>query len=420
MRIGSNETGDAGSNFGDTTLQQTGARAVSNAGNVVIVGGGAVGSATAYALVKAGVPGSQILIIERDTSYAKCSTARSAGGVRQQFSTPENIALSQATLDLIARLKTEFGADADVSFREQGYLLLASAEGRAILEENVAVQRASGADTVMVEAAEIATRFPWLVTDGVAAGSYGPRREGWIDPVILMTLMRKGAQAQGVKVVHGEVTAVDHGAGAVTAVRLASGESIPCRALVNAAGYDAGRVAAMAGVDLPVEPRKRLVFVIDSRRAGEDIRRGPLTVDPSGVWFRPEGRTFLCGVSPDEASERPAVDLDDIDHGEFETVVWPVLAARVPAFEEAKMLSAWAGFYDYNTLDQNAVIGAHPRLSNLYFANGFSGHGLQQAYAAGRAVAELITAGRYLTIDLARFGYERIASRTPLFERNVI
>jgi FAD-dependent oxidoreductase domain-containing protein 1 len=388
--------------------------------DVVIIGGGAVGSAVAYALVNAGADAQSIVIVERDTSFAACSTARSAGGVRQQFSTPENIALSQATLAALRDLKAAFGPDADIAFREQGYLILASESGKGILHSNAAIQRKAGAETIVFGVSELATRFPWLALDGVAAGSFGPTGEGWIDPVLLMTLLRKHAQAKGVRIVHDTVTALPIAAGRVTGVTLASGATIGCKHIVNAAGASAGQVAALAGIALPVEPRKRYVYVIDSKRADNALHRAPLTVDPSGVWFRPEGRYFICGVSPDEADEPLAADLNHIDYAPFEDTVWPGIAARVPAFEEAKLISAWAGFYDYNTLDQNAVIGAHPELRNFYFANGFSGHGLQQAIGAGRAVAELITHGKFQTIDLTRFGYERIARGEPLFELNVI
>jgi sarcosine oxidase len=203
-------------------------------------------------------------------------------------------------------------------------------------------------------------------------------------------------------------------------VGLASGRRIACKVLVNAAGPQAGRVAAMAGITLPVEPRKRFVFVFGCRDASAALHDAPLTVDPSGVWFRPEGRGFITGWSPDADREPPPTDLEAIDHGLFEEMIWPVLAARVPAFEEVKVTNAWAGFYDYNAFDQNAVIGAHPEVGNLYFANGFSGHGLQQAPAAGRAVAELIQHGAFRTIDLTRLGYERILRNEPLPEINVI
>jgi sarcosine oxidase len=171
---------------------------------------------------------------------------------------------------------------------------------------------------------------------------------------------------------------------------------------------------------LPVEPRKRFVYVIDCRAASAALHRAPLTVDPSGVWFRPEGRVFLCGKSPEEGEEPAVGDIEAVDHDFFEQQVWQRLAERVPAFESVKLVNAWAGYYDYNTLDQNAVIGPHPDVPNFYFANGFSGHGAQQAAAAGRAVAELIVHGTFQTLDLARLGYARVVNNRPLAERNVI
>ncbi len=386
--------------------------------DVVIVGGGAVGCAAAHHLTRE--PGLRIAMIERDPTYAICSTARSAGGVRQQFSTPENIALSQATLTLLASLQDTFGIGADVSFRRQGYLILASANGRDVLANNLVIQRAAGANIHWVEGEDLASRFPWINPNGVSAASFGAGGEGWIDPVALMTLLRASARSAGCDIIHGNVAAIHHNDHRIEAISLDDGQRITCGALINAAGAWSGALARLADIDLPVEPRKRYVYVIDSRRASEAMRAGPLTVDPSGAWLRPEGRTFICGISPDEASEPSATDLDYIDYAPFEDIVWPALAARIPALEEAKLLSAWAGFYDYNTLDQNAIIGPDTRLSNFYFANGFSGHGLQQAYGAGRAVAELIVHGHFRTLDLTRFGYARIARGEPLFELNVI
>ena len=388
--------------------------------DVVIVGGGIVGSAIAYFLsADAAFQGRSIVIVERDPSYAEASTSRSAGGLRQQFSTPENIALSQFTLALFRRLETEFGAGADVGFREQGYLIMASAEARSVLAENVALQQSMHADIELLEASELARRFAWLAPDGVAAAGFGRSGEGWFDPPSLASLFRNAAKARGVAVIHDRVTGIDV-RGRADAVRLASGARLACGALVDAAGPWAGELAALAGVPLPVEPRKRYVYVIDCREASDALRRAPLTVDPSGVWFRPEGRFFLCGKSPEASAEPPATDLEAIDHAFFESDVWPRLAARVPAFASVKVVNAWAGYYDYNTLDQNAVIGAHPAIANLYFANGFSGHGAQQAAGAGRAIAELIVHGAFQTIDLTRLGYARIAEGRPLPERNVI
>jgi sarcosine oxidase len=395
---------------------------VEDRADVVIVGGGVVGSAVAYFLaVERGFDG-RIAIIERDTSYRESSTARSAGGLRQQFSTPENIAMSQFTLEMVRKIKTLFGADADVAFREQGYLILASSDGAGQLAANVVLQRSMGADVAVLGAAELAMRFSWLATTGVTAGGLGESGEGWFDPMSLAALLRAAAVRERAVVVHDRVVGihVDDRKNRVEGVSLASGGRLACDTLVNAAGAWAGELSTLAGVPLPVGPRKRYVYVIDCRAPPEALRRAPLTVDPAGVWFRPEGRFFLCGKSPADGQEPRAAELDDIDYEFFEQEVWPLLAQRVPAFESVKVVNAWAGYYDYNTLDQNAVIGAQPQIPNLYFATGFSGHGAQQAPAAGRAVAELIVHGAFKTIDLVRLGYGRISANAPLPERNII
>ncbi len=392
----------------------------SETADVVIIGGGIMGSATAYALTHAASPPRRVVIIERDTSFREASTPRSAGGIRHQFSTPQNILLSQATLTLLGELKERFGDDADPGFRERGYLILASTAGEAVLRLNAATQTAHGGVTHLLDPAALSRQFPWLATEGVALGSFGAKGEGWLDPVILSALLRKAAVAKGAELIQDMVANFEMAGPRIETVTCASGRRIAVGDVVNAAGAWSGAVGRLAGIALPVEPRKRYVYVVDSREATEALRKSPLTVDPGGVWFRPEGRTFICGISPDEADEPPAEDLEHIDYALYEDVVWPALAARVPVFESLKVLSAWAGYYDYNTLDQNAIIGRHPALKNMLVVTGFSGHGLQQAYAAGRGIAELILHGRFTSIDLTCFGCERILEQRPLFELNVI
>ncbi len=385
--------------------------------DVVVVGGAAVGSAVAYFLTHdLGFAGS-VAVVERDPSYAHASTTLSAASIRQQFSTRENIRLSAYGVDFIRRLRERFGPDADVGFREGGYLLLAGEAGATIARDNHAIQADEGADIALLAPAEIAARFPWISVEGVALGTYGRSGEGWFDAHALLTLLRRAAREGGVTYLHGEVAAIARAGNRVTGVTLADGRRIGCGVLVNAAGPQAGDVAAMAGIALPVEPRKRCVFVVGCRTPLPGM---PLLVDTSGVWIRPEGQVYICGISPEEAAD-PRADGDfTVDERIFEETVWPALAARIPAMETLKLLRSWAGHYDYNTLDQNGVIGAHPTVGNLIFANGFSGHGLQQAPATGRAVAELIVHDRFVSLDLSLFGYERIHAGQPVYERNVI
>jgi FAD-dependent oxidoreductase domain-containing protein 1 len=385
--------------------------------DVVIVGGAVVGSATAHYLRKLGFAGS-VAIVEKDVSYKQSCTALSLGGLRQQFSTPENIALSLFGLGLLRNLKQEFGPDADVGFKEQGYLILASEQGLSTLQDNHTVQKACGADNVLLDVQGLKARFPYLNTDGLVAGCFGQSGEGWLDPHSLMTLFRKSAVARGVEVINAEVTGLEVTGDRVTAVRLAGGDVISCATLVNAAGTGAGALAAMAGLSLPVGPRKRYVYVLDCPAAPEALHKGPLTVDITGVYMRPEGRNFLAGTSPEEDEEPPA-DWD-MDNDWFDTRIWPQLAERIPAFEAIKVIGSWVGHYDYNALDQNGIYGRHPIVSNVVFANGFSGHGIQQGPASGMLTAEQIIHGEYRSIDVARLDYSRILKGEPLFEKNVI
>jgi len=215
--------------------------------DVVIVGGGVVGSASAHYLRKNGFTGS-IALVEKDTSWARGCTALSVGGLRLQFSTPENIHLSKFGVTLVKNLKQEFGPDADIGFKEQGYLICASPEGLPVLEENHTVQIANGADNVLLRGQELASRFPWLVTDGIAAGCFGLSGEGWVDPYMFAALFRKSAIAKGVELIQDEVTGVTREGQRITGVTLASGEAIACGTLVNAAGTGAGRLAELAGI----------------------------------------------------------------------------------------------------------------------------------------------------------------------------
>jgi len=385
--------------------------------DIVIVGGAIVGSAIAYFLRKEGFSGS-IALVERDTTFARSATTLSCASIRQQFSIPQNIRLSQFTLGLFRRLTDEFGADADIGFREGGYLILASPPGLPVLEANHAVQRREGADILLEDAAALTRRFAWLSGEGIAAGTWGRSGEGWFDAHALLSLFRRALRTMRIDFVSAEVAGIERRGSRVDAVMLSGGERLEAGIVVDAAGPDGGAVAAMAGLKLPVYHLKRTVFVFEARERLADL---PLLVDPTGVYVRPEGSVYIAGGAEPHEEDAPSDPSDfEPDWSLFEEVLWPVLATRIPVFEAIKPIRAWAGHYDYNGLDQNAVIGPHPEVGNFLFANGFSGHGLQQAPAVGKSIAEWIVHGEWRTVDCAAFGYARIAEGRPFRELNVI
>ncbi|XP_075184707.1 FAD-dependent oxidoreductase domain-containing protein 1 isoform X2 [Anomaloglossus baeobatrachus] len=336
----------------------------------------------------------------------------------------------------------------DIQFNPSGYLFLSSEKGAEILEENYRVQREQGAKVTLLSPDQLKRKFPWISTQDVALASYGLENEGWFDPWLLLTALRRKAMSMGVLHCHGEVT----GFNSVKQKMLtADGELVTCKiikqaivqtqnslenqpvdcmAVVNAAGAWSSKVAEMVGIGrgnpgsyenvrLPVEPRKRYIYMFHCP-AGPGLDC-PMLIDSSGVYFRREGMggNYIGGLSPPEEEEPDTSNLD-VDHEYFQQKVWPLLAHRVPVFESLKVKSAWAGFYDYNTYDQNGVIGIHPLVQNLYFACGFSGHGLQQAPAVGRAVAELLNSGQFTTLDLESFGFQRFISQQPIMEKNIV
>lgn len=388
--------------------------------DVAIVGGGVMGSAIATFLRGDPAFDGRVVVIERDPTYRRASSALSASSIRQQFSTPENIAMSSFGFDFLrdvdGHLAVDGEAPPDISLTERGYLYLATPVGEATMRESHSIQVANGAGVALLSPDDVASRFPWLSTDGVALASLGLRREGWFDGYALMRAFRRKAESLGVEYLAAEVVGIGMAAGRVARVDLADGTAMTCGVLVDAAGPWAAEVAAMAGVALPVEARRRCVFVFE---AAEPPPGCPLVIDTSGAWFRPEGGAFIGSIPPPATDDLADLPLE-VDRRMWDDVLWPALASRVPAFDRVRTTGAWAGYYESNTFDHNAILGPHPEIANLLFANGFSGHGIQQAPAVGRAIAELIAHGRYLTLDLSVFGFDRIAAKRPVEERNVI
>lgn len=394
-----------------------------NSYDVVIIGGAIMGSSTAWFLTESADFDGRVLVVERDMTFQACATAHTNSCIRQQFSDPLNVRISQFTAEFIKNLPDHMGDERapKLTVQNYGYLYLANNEGFAnVLRENQKTQREAGAETELLSAAEIAERYPFYHLDDITLGSINRKDEGYWDGGTLFDWFRRSARSRGIEYIQNEVVAINLNASEtlVESVALASGEVISCGQLVNASGPRGARVAAMAGIALPIEPRKRFTWVFSAAKPLD--RDLPLTIDPSGVHVRQDGpQTYLAGCAPDPD---PAVDPADfaMDQARWEDHAWPAIATRIPQFESIRVITEWAGHYDYNTLDQNAILGPHPEVANFQFINGFSGHGLQQSPAMGRGMAEMLTYGAYRTFDMTPFGYDRVAQGKPMVEKAVI
>jgi glycine/D-amino acid oxidase-like deaminating enzyme len=366
--------------------------------NVVIVGGGVIGSSIAYHLAAKGER--SVLVVEPDPSYKRASSALSASAIRQQFVTPTCIRMSQYGFEFIRNVSEHLGVDdspVDVALVERGYLYLADATRVDALDRAITLQQAHEVPVMRLDRSALPERCPWLHCDDLALGALGVACEGWFDGYGLLQAFRRKARHLGVTYLQDSVTGVLRQSTAVRGVRTAQGLKIDAEVVVNAAGPLAASVASWAGFDLPVQPERRCIFAFT---CPDDLHFIPLVVDPSGLYFRPEGDKFLAGGPATPVAGPDPLSLE-VDYEQFTDFIWPALAHRVPAFESIRMTSAWAGHYEVNLLDHNAVIGWAPGIDGLMLANGFSGHGLQHAPAAGRGVAELILYGNYRTLDLS-------------------
>jgi glycine/D-amino acid oxidase-like deaminating enzyme len=387
---------------------------------VVIVGGGAVGAAVALFLKRLGGAGVDVTVVEPDPGLTRSSSALSAGSIRQQFSTPINVRMSQFGHELIAGAQEWLGLDGtpvDIGFVPSGYLFVATGDG-SVLAQNHALQSGLGAEIRLLTPGALAARFAWLHTADVTLAALGEAGEGWFDGYAFARALAAKARSLGARWVRASVSGFERSGDRLGAARTSDGQQLTADAFVNAAGPWAAQVAAAAGITLPVHARRRTVFAFNCPTR---LPRTPLVVDPSGIWFRSEGEGFIGGWSPGHGDDDPDdLPLEQPDVAQFEERLWPALAHRVPAFEALRMTRAWAGYYEVHPLDHNAIIGPHPSLPNLVFANGFSGHGLQHAPAAGRGVAEWLLHGGYRSLDLSCFGWERVLAGRPLIERAVI
>jgi FAD-dependent oxidoreductase domain-containing protein 1 len=384
--------------------------------DVAIIGGGAIGAAAAYFL-RSHPRGCRVAVIERDTSYQLASTPRASGGVRRLFSLPENIALSNYSIPFFARFDAEMAVDGErpaINFRKGGYLFIVPPAAIRVLERNFAIQKANGVHVEWLERKDLKAKFPSMTVDDLGAGVLSPD-DGWLDPYGVLQGLRKKAKALGAEFVNDEVVGLDVARRRLRAIRLKSGQRIEAEAVINAAGAWAKEICAMAGWTVPIEPMRRYEHYFEAAEAIEPL---PYIKDVHRLAFRPEGKGYSGGVPN---LDEPRGYNFEVDHDYFQQVVWPALAARFPQFERTKEKNTMSGLYDQNEFDATPIIGPWAgKLDNFYLMAGFSGHGLMHAPGCGRAIAELILDGSYQTIDLARFGWARIAEGRRCAEDGIV
>lgn len=391
--------------------------------DVVIVGGAMFGSSVAWFLTDNPDFDGTILVVEKDPTYEFTSTSHTNSCMRQQFSREINVRVSQFAAKFVKHFQDFMGNDLRVPklpFQSYGYMYLADNEAFAnVLRESQKLQVACGAGTKFMSPDEIKKDYPFYQLDDIVGANHNLVDEGYFDGNTLFDWWKRSARERGAEYVTNEVVAMTRSAAGerIDSITLKSGDVISCGTVVNASGPRAVLTARMAGIEIPVEPRKRYTFIFDAEQPLD--RDLPLTIDPSGVHMRTDGTYYLAGCPPDED---PPVDYDDFiqDHSLWEEKVWPVIATRIPQFEAIKLINSWAGHYAYNTFDQNAILGPHTQVENFLFVNGFSGHGFQQSPAMGRGTAELITYGAYRSLDLSPFNFQRIAENKPFIEKAVI
>lgn len=380
--------------------------------DVVVVGGGVIGSACAFYLKRLD-PALGVAVIERDPTYRRASSALSAGNARIQFALESNVRISQYTFEVLRHFGDEMQVDGirpDVGFRAEGNLFLVGESGRHAARVSLGRQRRLGCAVDWFDCAEISARWPLLDVAAFAGGTFGPE-DGYLDGYSFLMAYRNKAVSLGAAYIEDTVTGLERRQSRIGAVHLASGGLLAADRILCCAGAWARSLLGTAGVSIPVEPVQRQSFLVDT----EVKPAGPLPLIslPSGFYLRSEGDDrILVGRSLDDDRVGEGFSWSE---RRFYDVLWPELVSLVPAFDRLRLARGWTGLYAVNRFDGNAILGSWPGLEGLYLANGFSGHGLQQAPAVGRYLAESIL-GLEPSLDLTEFGAERLLTGERLRE----
>ncbi|KAH8395464.1 hypothetical protein KR215_006932 [Drosophila sulfurigaster] len=411
--------------------------------DVLIIGGGAIGSSIAFWLKQKARDGLNVVVVEKDETYAKSGVHVSTGALCQQFSLPENIQMSLFGAEFMRKANEHFGSDIPLHYTPHGQLVLAQESDAVALQQSSQLQNELGARNQLLTPDRLQTRFPWLNTQNVALGCLSLEGEGWFDSWALLTNLRRAACGYGAHIVHGQVTGFQYQSQSdiiVTGDTSGTTESnyqsldkvlvqmpdgtertIKFALCVIAAGSDSDQVARLAHigqgagilqVPLPIDARQRHTYVISTQeeKTHSMAMSMPMIVDTSGSYIRRQGLGghYVYGIN----SASPA------DSSYFDLMIRPSLTKRIPAFEGATIEHCSSGSYAYNVYDENGILGAHPYYHNLYIATGFSGQGMQQSPAVGRAVSELIMDGQFRTLDLSRLSFDRLIVDKPMYEFN--
>jgi FAD-dependent oxidoreductase domain-containing protein 1 len=383
--------------------------------DVIFVGAGVMGCAIATYLLRHDSQ-LKIALIEKDLTYRYSSTVLSDGNCRVQFNVKENIQMSLYGMEVLKTFAEEMAVDGDkpdVAFRQQGNLFLTDEAGREEVEAGLTLQQSLGGNVAWLTPEEAKDVYPLLnIEDGLFVGGTFGRDDGTMSPQAVLEAYKKKAVALGAELIEAEVTAVRHHSNQVTGVQLKNGDVLHGGVVVNSAGAWGTAMARTCGVELPMQPVMRQVYVVET--AVQPHKTLPLLLLPSGTYIIHEshGKFMTAHSFPDD----PVTTTDfSWQHYKFEERIWPELAEFLPAFDSLRVVDGWAGLYAVNTFDGNAILGEWPGLRGFYLVNGFSGHGFQQCHAVGRYLAECIL-GLPPTLDLSIFSPRRILENAPVFE----
>lgn len=381
--------------------------------DVIIVGGGSMGCATAYYLLKFD-SNLKVAILEKDPSYEFASTPLSDGNMRIQFNIKENIQISQYGMEVMKRFADEFEVDGvkpDAAFRQQGNLFVLDENSKDESYEGYLLQTSLGCDVEWLTPEGVGKHYPLYNLKDCVAGTFGAN-DGTMSPMGVLNGYKKKVIQLGAEYIHAEVMEVLKDGNQVSGVKLSNGDVLQSKVVMNAAGGWANTVAQRAGTTVPVAPTKRQVTIIETNVRVEKVL--PCLFLPSGLYVIHEGENlFMIG----KCFADDYVGTDDFvwERHVFEEKLWPELVEYIPAFDRLKISRGWAGLYEVNTLDSNGILGESVDVKGFYLANGFSGHGFQQCHAVGRYIAELML-NKTPTLDLSIFSPKRILENAPVFE----